>query len=404
MLHKWIRVVLPFVMATVLLAGIYSRQAPRRSRQLSGENLPRTLTNPHEYHGLDNLSFLSIVKEESAKEVPVNKTHTHLDSVQATLRPDYKFETLTRFGSDLKFDQQSCPTDSIMTNSTLANSPPLHDDCPTLFIVGARKGGSTSLIQYISRHPEFKGVNLHGGIQAGGTHFFNRKIEKQTWENYLSQFPTESGRKLMTGESTVAYLVDCLVPRRILEYCGRQAKIVMLLRNPIDRFVSNFQMRVRVRRYGKNKHMAEFVRHELDAYRHGTNRRGNAKDLLHGWTSLRCKFSPSENMIYEGSYYIHLMNWLCNFPAENIMIINSEQFFHNTSTILKQVFRFLGLKLLPEESYKAISAKVYNSGRYAGIPPHQQLTKEDRNKLRKVFEPFNEALFELLDWSAVEWT
>jgi len=208
----------------------------------------------------------------------------------------------------------------------------------------------------------------------------------------------------MTGESTVAYLVDCLVPRRILEYCGRQAKIVMLLRNPIDRFVSNFQMRVRVRRYGKNKHMAEFVRHELDAYRHGTNRRGNAKDLLHGWTSLRCKFSPSENMIYEGSYYIHLMNWLCNFPAENIMIINSQEFFQNTHKIVKQVFQFLGLRSLPDdETYKMSVAKVYNHGRYADVPPHQQLTKEDRNKLRKVFEPFNKALFGLLDWSGVEW-
>ena len=273
-------------------------------------------------------------------------------------------ETLTRFGSNLKFDQQSCPTDSIMTNSTLTNSPPLHDVCPTLFIVGARKGGSTSLLKYISQHPEFKGALLDRGLHSGETMFFRKKFKNLAWEEYMSWFPTESGRRLMTGESSVAYLVDCLVPRRIFEYCGRQAKIVMLLRNPVDRFVSNFQMRVRARKIGKDRHLAEFIQHEVDVFLHDTNREGSAdtkQDLYHGWSSFWCKFPSTGNIIYEGIYYIHLMNWLCNFPAENITIINSEEFLQNTHKIVKQVFQFLGLRPLPDdETYKMPLAKVYN--------------------------------------------
>ena len=414
---------LALVVIIVLLTGIYfrhwisgsNRQTPGgkerfASSQLAADCNNKTLTNLHEYHGLDNLPVLSTVKEESAKEVLVVKARTHSDSVQATLRPDYKTETLTRFGSDLKFDQQSCPTDSIMTNSTLANSSPLHDDCPTLFIVGARKGGSTSLLKYISQHPEFKGALLDRGLHSGETMFFRKKFKNLAWEEYMSWFPTESGRRLMTGESSVAYLVDCLVPRRIFEYCGRQAKIVMLLRNPVDRFISNFQMRVRVRRIGKDRHLAEFIQHGLDVFLYGTNRKGSATTkqyLHHGWSSFRCKFPSAKNMIYEGIYYIHLMNWLCNFPAENIMIINSEEFFQNTHRILKQVFQFLGLRSLPDdETYKMSVAKVYNHGRYADVPPHQQLTKENRNKLRMVYKPFNEALFEMLNWTRgdIEWT
>jgi len=58
------------------------------------------------------------------------------------------------------------------------------------------------------------------------------------------------------------------------------------------------------------------------------------------------------------------------------------------------------------ETYKMPLAKVYNYGRYADVPPHQQLTKENRNKLRMVYKPFNEALFEMLNWTHgdVEWT
>ena len=323
-----------------------------------------------------------------------------------------EIETLTRLGSDLKFDQQSCPTDSVMTNSTLTKSSPLHDDCPTLFVVGARKGGSTSLIQYLSKHPEFKAARIYGfrfdsnKLQSGEMLFFNKRFKSMTWEEYVSRFP-KSG---MTGESSVAYLVDCSVPRRIFEYCGRQAKIVMLLRNPIDRYVSNFHMRARVRKMVKP--IAVFTQTELATYFRSTNSKGSAAtklrsgDLHHGWTPFLCKFPPSRNMIYEGLYYIHLMNWLCNFPSENIMIINSEEFFQNTLRIVKLVIQFLGLRSLPESSCKMISTGVYNHGRYAGIPSHRQLTKKLRAKLRRVYEPFNKALFEILNWTHgdVKWT
>ena len=86
------------------------------------------------------------------------------------------------------------------------------------------------------------------------------------------------------------------------------------------------------------------------------------------------------------------------------MVMNSEEFFRNTTAILKQVFQFLGLSPLPEESL--IPTEVYNQGRYADIPLHQQVTNDDRSRLKMVYEPFNKALFELLGWTHgdVEWT
>ena len=132
-------------------------------------------------------------------------------------------------------------------------------------------------------------------------------IKKVSWKSYLVMFPrSDSNKRLMTGESTVAYLVECLVPQAIFECCGRQAKIVMLLRNPIDRFVSNFQMRVRLGSIEMYMQVADFVQHEILHFTNRVPAKLYSQDLHHGWTSIRCKFPSSESMIYEGTYYIHL--------------------------------------------------------------------------------------------------
>ena len=401
---------------------------------MTGEDVSDSAAKLGRYHRLDETAGLSLEGQNDAGAMQVGQkqgakmgcqsgsctkrvnqgrkngasTHGNSATMETILAPSYK----TRLGSDLKFDKRSCPSESIMTNSTLANSSPLHHNCPTLFIVGARKAGTTSLIQYLSKHPDFEGARLDRGPQAGETYFFHKTFETKPWEEYLAYFPSGSG--VVTGESSVGNFVHCLVPGRIYSYCGRQAKVVVLLRNPVDRFVSNFRMRARIGGYGMGKlrqPIGKFIKHELDDFfttatgkkRHNISTL-QIKDVRRGWASLRCKFLPAKNMFYEGIYYVHLKNWLCNFPAENVLILNSEEFFQKTAKILKQVFQFLGLSSLPEESYKTIATAVYNQGSYKNIPPHQRLTEAHRSKLRMAYKPFNEALFQLLDWRNMRWT
>ena len=428
--------VLAVATVTLLSASLYSRQILVLGRdRTAGEDFSDGAAKLRRYHRLDKTAGLPLKGQNDLGETQVGQklgakmdcqsgscsnqgrkdggnTHGNSATMKTTLAPSYKTETLTRLGTDLKFDKQSCPPESIMTNSTLTNLFPLHSNCPTLFIVGARKAGTTSLIQYLSKHPDFEGARLDRGPQAGETYFFHKKFETKSWEEYLTYFPSGSG--VMTGESSVGNFVHCLVPGRIYRYCGRRAKVVVLLRNPVDRFVSNFQMRARIGGYGMGKlsqPIGKFIKNELDDFfstatgkKHRNISTLQVKDVRRGWASLRCKFLPAENMFYEGIYYVHLENWLCNFPAENIMILNSEEFFQKTTKILKQVSQFLGLSSLPEESYKTIATAVYNQGSYRNIPPHQRLTKGHRSNLRMAYNPFNEALFELLDWRNMRWT
>ena len=319
-----------------------------------------------------------------------------------SLSPEYHTTTLTRLGSDISFDISTCPPDSVMVSTAKETFTPLNLDCPTLFIVGARKAGTSSLYQYLSKHPDFEGTKLESGPKVGETFYFSSHYKKKTWKKYLENFPSDG---VMTGDSSVGNLVACHSPKYIFEACGKQAKVVMLFRNPIDRLISNFLMRVRLStvHVSNNTSIATVIKLHLDNFFRKILKRNIDITRLPGqWAAMTCAFQPAINLVYEGLYYVHLMNWLCNFPRENILVINSEEFYNKPSVILDQVVQFLGLKRLDNETYDWITSNVYNRGDYS-IPYFQKVSRVDRKKLSAVYSPLNAALFSMLDWNSVNW-
>lgn len=318
-----------------------------------------------------------------------------------SLSLEYRTTTLTRLGSDISFDLSTCPSDSAMLKAK-ENFTPVHLDCPTLFIVGARKAGTSSLYQYVSKHPDFEGTKLDSGPKVGETFYFSSHYKLKSWKTFLKYFPSDG---VMTGESSVGNLVACDSPKHIFESCGKQAKVVMLFRNPIDRLTSNFLMRARLKlvHISNSTSIATVIKLHLDNFfRTILKRNIDVTRLPEQWASMTCVFDPAINLVYEGLYYVHLMNWLCNFPRENILIINSEEFYIKPSVILDQVVQFLGLKRLDNETYDWITSTIYNKGDYS-IPEFQKVSRVDRKKLSAVYGPLNTALFSLLDWNTVNW-
>jgi len=87
------------------------------------------------------------------------------------------------------------------------------------------------------------------------------------------------------------------------------------------------------------------------------------RNVTNEWNKQRC-MPRSTNLINFGLYYPQVMNWLCNFPVENIMIIQSEEFYQYPSRVVTQVLHFIGLSSLLEENYIAMSSTAYNKGNY----------------------------------------
>ena len=137
-------------------------------------------------------------------------------------------------------------------------------------------------------------------------------------------------------------------------------------------------------------------------YQSFTHRKVNASDLSDSVNMLSCLYSPARNCIYEGMYYVHLHNWLCNFPAENILILSTEEFQSNSQLIFSQVLKFVGLKSLEDGIINTITGMKYNyGGKVEDEPDYRLLSSSDKEKLQKIYTPLNEKLFNLLKWHDV---
>ena len=197
----------------------------------------------------------------------------------------------------------------------------------------------------------------------------------------------------MTGESSVTYLHICPVPKRLYTACGKQAKVVMLLRDPVERFESEFLFNATGSARAKRKHISPEVNRRIGTYIEKKNSK-NLQGTPQEWSKLVGLFDPRGNMIFDG---IHLLNWLCNFPAENILILNSKEFYEHPGKILDIVVQFLGLTRLDPGTYESITSTVYNKGKYE-VPAYQRLNRANIESMMEFFKPFNKALLELLQW------
>ena len=114
---------------------------------------------------------------------------------------------------------------------------------PNFFIVGAPRSGTTSLYVYLKGHPD---VFMPPEWKEPG-YFISwdyQLPERVTNErDYLGLFARADGKRAI-GEATPLYLYDPRAPSRI-KAAVPHAKIIMLLRDPIDRAYSHYLLGVR---------------------------------------------------------------------------------------------------------------------------------------------------------------
>lgn len=101
------------------------------------------------------------------------------------------------------------------------------------FIIGAPKCGTTSLVEYLSSHPDI------GFSQIKEPHYFSDDFpgyqEVKDYESFMSSCFSqyENDKKLMYGEGSVFYLYSDVAIKNILAY-NPEAKFIVMIRNPID--------------------------------------------------------------------------------------------------------------------------------------------------------------------------
>jgi Sulfotransferase domain len=107
-------------------------------------------------------------------------------------------------------------------------------------ILGGAKCGTTSLYFYLIQHPKIL-PSIKKEL------FFFNKFHKTT-EWYRKQFPEIIGEEEITGEGTPIYFVHPQVARRIFDY-NPKIKLIVLLRNPVDRAYSQYNHFINTEKY-----------------------------------------------------------------------------------------------------------------------------------------------------------
>ncbi|MFN5365080.1 MAG: sulfotransferase family protein [Bacteroidota bacterium] len=219
---------------------------------------------------------------------------------------------------------------------------------PSFLIIGAQKAGTSSLFNYLGQHPD---ITLRPNKEL---HFFDVQYDKGI-EWYESLFPEGINyENQITGEASPYYLFHPLVPEYV-RYHYPGIKLIILLRDPVDRAYSHFQME---RKRGTEP-LASFVHAvELEVERIYEEEQKILRGEIQSGTRFR-----NWSYMKRGLYGQQLQRWLGFFPREQFLIIRSEDFFSSTLLWMQQIHTFLGIRDIPPANLSPV-----NSNKYPELP------------------------------------
>ena len=195
----------------------------------------------------------------------------------------------------------------------------MHKELPEFLGIGTQKGGTTTLHQLLTSHPQ---VFLP---KCKEIHFFSLHYEKGT--NWYTNHFEDAAINQIKGEITPLYLFDPKAPKCIHKILPK-AKLITLLRDPVERTLSQiFHAR---RRGFETLEPKDAIEAEKERLRSGS------------------QFSMQKHSYIARSRYLEqLERYEKLFPKKNMLIIKSEDLFDNTSTAWRKIQEFLDIDIMP---------------------------------------------------------
>lgn len=233
---------------------------------------------------------------------------------------------------------------------------PRHGAKPSFVVLGVQRGGTTSLNHYMRAHP-----NIHFNTDENEIHFFDLNLNRgEKW--YLAHFPDESqlarwrarDGAAVTGDSSPYYLFHPLVPERLKAFAP-DAKLIVLLRDPVERAISHYHHSVR--RGRETLPLAEALAAESERLKSEAER-------IQSNPLYRGRAHRSYSYFSRGLYREQIDRWLALFPRRQFLFLRSELLFGNPDQAFARVCEFLRVPVVSVQNYK-----VHNQGRYPDLDP-----------------------------------
>jgi Sulfotransferase domain len=260
---------------------------------------------------------------------------------------------------------------------------------PDFLIVGTKRGGTTSLWNWLLQHPLV--LPLVPAVQnLKSAHYYYWHYDRgASW--YRGFFPLATTRRLaarrhgsepVSGEASPYYLFDPRVPGRVAADLP-EVRIIVLLRDPVERAYSHHRERVHEGVEDLSFRQAlDAEDGRLDGELARMEREPFYYSRPHDWYSYRQR----------GVYAPQLRRWQEVVPPSRLVVLRSEDMYAQPQAVYDEVTTFLGL---PRQAL--LRPERYN------YHPAQGIDVDLRESLAAYYEPHNRELEDLLG-RRMDWT
>jgi hypothetical protein len=255
---------------------------------------------------------------------------------------------------------------------------------PEFLIIGAKRGGTTSLYRYLELHPAVlplvpssRYLPLQDNIK--GVKFFDTGYHHgPRW--YRSHFPSTVARRLagrplgvapITGEAAPYYLFHPRAAERAAAVVGH-AKVIVLLRDPVDRAHSHWAERCR----NGTEPLSFEAALEAEPGRLAGERERMDRDPA--YTSFA---HEHQSYVAQSRYADSLARWKEHFPPDQLLVLCSEELYADPGRELERVHAFLGL---PHQRPPDLSARNAIEREPMAAPLRRQLESLFADDVRDV--------------------
>ncbi len=256
---------------------------------------------------------------------------------------------------------------SVATAVRLASTAGRPD--PGFLIIGAQKAGTTSLHAYLSAHPEVSPSTVKE------VHYFDLSYHRgRRW--YRAHFRHLRPGQVVAGETSPYYLYHPLVPRRVADDLP-DAKLIALLRNPVDRAFSHHN----------HECALGFERLSFEqALEREPERLAGERERLVANPYLSSFAHQHYSYLDRGRYAKQLQAWFESVDSARMLVLSAEELFDSPAATLARAQAFLEL-----EPHRPADLVGRNGRVYSPLPGRS------RRRLVGEFSTANESLFRLLD-------
>ena len=293
---------------------------------------------------------------------------------------------------------------------------------PSFIIIGTQKGGTSAISSLLDHHPWlvasryfephffdfFNSELLHYRTRLDEPEVVCKLLREYLAINFkvktLQQYPN-----LMAYEKTPSYILTPNAPKRIKTIVP-WAKIIVTLRNPVDRLLSQYKMTYA--RKWENRTFAETIAEDINVMRHygywiptpaAHNDPFNTTNLSTPRGRALRKYR-TEGMLYRGMYSRQLLPWLEYYTLhKDLHVVKYEELQENPARVLTELLDFVGAPRydFPDD----VLNKSYSPGRKSWrTNVTLDVTQEGIDYLKTYYAPYNDELADMLGDEKWRWS